>query len=107
MTIKLLTTRCLPISAALLLFTGCPQEVKPHQPGATDVYCVYTVTASRGGGAIPVGGTICLFCPPPPKNTCSQKMTISPAKGIEYDLTTSGRTCVTCPAGGSTYEKPN
>jgi hypothetical protein len=92
------------MAATLLLMSGCTEGVKPHEPGATDVYCVYTVTASRGGGAIPVGGTICLYCTPPPKNTCKQQRTISPAPGIEYDLTTTVRNCTSCPAGGHTYE---
>ena len=95
------------LGCALLLSTcnGVDvDEVKPHEPGPGDLYCVYKVTASRGGGAIPVGGTICIYCPPPVKNTCKFKRTISPAPGIEYDIATTNRVCISCPAKGKTYE---
>jgi hypothetical protein len=102
---KSLLARLTPLLLLVVFATGCPQKVAPHQPGPADTYCVYTVKAVRGGGAIPVGGTVCLYCPPPVKNTCPGKITIKPAEGVEYDLTTTGRTCVSCPAGGQTYEK--
>lgn len=88
---------------SVFLVSSCLEEVRPHEPMSGDLYCVYTVTASRGGGAIPVGGTICIYCPPPPANTCKQKRTITPAPGIEYDLSTTNRTCVSCPSQ-HTYE---
>jgi hypothetical protein len=86
-----------------LVISGCLEQVRPHEPVPGDLYCVYTVTASRGGGAIPVGGTICIYCPPPPANTCKQKRTITPAPGIEYDLSTTNRSCLSCPSK-HTYE---
>ena len=96
--------------ALSFIFGGCPpkakgtvRQIKPHQdvPSA-DTYCTYKVTASRGGGAIPVGGTICLLCIPLKTTSCVSTLTVSPAEGIEYDLTTLG-SCVSCPSA-NTYE---
>ena len=72
------------------------KTVKPYQDMPGDAYCTYTVTASRGGGAIPVGGTVCLYCTPMTTTTCPGTITISPADGVEYDLAGVG-SCVSCP----------
>jgi hypothetical protein len=100
------------LGVGLLTISGCKENVKPHQDaaGGGDVYCIYKVTAARGGGAIPVNGQLCILCPPADANkTCKTTKTIVVAEGIEYDLVAVGATCTTCPApvvtAARTYEK--
>ena len=90
---------------SFLLIGQCrTTAVVPRQPAAGDTYCIYKVTAARGGGAIPVNSQLCIYCPPPATKRCAATLTIRVADGIEYDLTNVSNTCVTCPAGVQTYQ---
>jgi hypothetical protein len=88
-------------------------NVKARQPQPTDSYTEYTVTASRGG-TLKVGDSFCICCdanwkPTGTPATYPDNVTVSPAKGIEYDLGLPGgvpsttMSCGTCSSGNS-YE---
>lgn len=83
--------------------TACVDHVVPHEDKTGDTYCLYKITASKGGGAIPVGSTFCLYCVPGKPPRCKATRTVSPAKGLEYDLVSLGATCTSCPSK-YTYE---
>ncbi len=100
----------LGLGLCLLTLNSCTQVVTPHQDATGDVYCVYKVTAARGGGAIPLNGQLCILCPPADVGKpCKATKTIQVAEGIEYDLVAVGSTCTSCPAPvvalARTYQK--
>jgi hypothetical protein len=97
--------------AAIFFLAGCgggSTKVKPHQHVMGDTYCTYEVTASNGGGAIPVGSIVCIYCPDPFAARCDPNFTMEPADGITYDLKKISNTCSDCPQNtidrGWTYE---
>lgn len=94
------------LALILLLFLSeaCVTAVTPRQPAASDTWCVYTVKAARGGGAIAVGSSMCIYCPPG-TSRCPATLTVRPAEGIEYDLTNTSITCTTPCPGAQTYQR--
>jgi hypothetical protein len=81
----------------LLMSCGGATKVKPHPHVQGDTYCTYEVTAANGGGAIPVGSIVCLYCPDPFVARCDPNFTMEPAPGITYDLKKISNTCSDCP----------
>ena len=96
--------RSLAALLSLCWLSACVEDIRPHQPAAGDTYCVYKVTKSKGGGAIPVGGIICIYCKPGGPQDCKKTRKVSPAKGMEYDLVNLDNSCTDCREGGKTYE---
>jgi hypothetical protein len=86
---------------------ACPIPITPRQPAAGDSWCVYTVKAVVGSGAIPRGGQLCIVCPVPNPSTCLTVVAVTPAEGLVYVLNppAAGATCGVCPApAGQTYQ---
>ncbi len=82
-------------------------KLRPHQHSAADTYCVYQIVKSVGGGAIPVGSLVCVYCPPG-TTTCSigNRDWIEVAPGIQYQVMVVpqvGGGCGRCPSS-YTYE---
>ena len=87
--------------------TSCTDKVRPRMPKAGDMWCVYKITAKKGGGAHKVGDKICIYCPRPyniPRR-CAATKTIQVAPGMTYDLVNLSSVCAECPDDSvDTYE---
>lgn len=81
---------------AMLLLSGCPQDVTPYTPVANDVFCVFRITAATGAGAMPVGTQICVICPRSDFR-CPSTHEIKTAGGVKYKLSNVSNTCAACP----------
>ncbi len=82
-----------------LLVMGCGEtsKVRPHEHKAGDLYCKYEVTAKTGGGAIPIGSKICIYCEDPAFNaSCDKSFTMEVAKGMTYKLKKLSNSCEEC-----------